>query len=46
MVLIEQRCSVKKRINVEKILLEAIQSVETGVMKKPKPYILFAGVNE
>ncbi|BAP54857.1 MscS Mechanosensitive ion channel [Thioploca ingrica] len=31
---------------VEKILLEAIQSVETGVMKKPKPYILFAGVNE
>ena len=31
---------------VEKVLLEAIQAVETGVMKKPKPYILFGGVNE
>jgi potassium efflux system protein len=31
---------------VEKILLEAIQAVETGVMKQPKPYVLFVEVNE
>jgi len=31
---------------VEKVLLEAIQSVETGVLKNPKPYILFENVNE
>lgn len=31
---------------VEKILLQAIQAVETGIVKKPQPYILFAGVNE